>query len=172
MLKGERPDIDPVFELAELLYRRFDPEDVDQYEPGKYRVLTTGWTDLHNMSVVRSKYAQPDYARWDSAADPENQPDFVPQLYRDWYVAQLVIADVPAEIPSQGGGVQYQFVATHVPFDDLYGHSEIRSSKGGVRIAKQNKFKSEKVKVQYRGILSDKAVVVLVPEQIVVDGAL
>ncbi len=170
MLKGERPDIDPVFDPAEVLYRRFHPEDIHQYGPGKYRVLTTGWTDLHNMSVVRSKYAQPDHARWDSAADPEKPPGFVPQLYRDWYVVRVATADVPAAIPSPGG-VEYQFASTHVPFDDLYAHSEVRASKGGVRIPKQNKFKSEEVKAQYRGIMSNKAVVVLVPDQIAVDEA-
>ena len=45
-------------------------------------------------------------------------------------------------------------------------NTEIRASKNGARILKQNKFKNEEVKLQYRGILSNKAVVVLKPEQL------
>jgi len=164
MNRNGRPD-DPVFDASEALYRRCHPEHVDEYERGKFRILPAAWSDLHNMSVVRGKYSQPDHARWDSTTDPENPAGFKPKLYRDWYVAGVQVAGIPEPIAT-AGGVTYSFAPTHVPFDDLYSHSEIRASKDGVRIVSQNKFKNDEVKLKYRGILSDKAVIVLRPDQV------
>ena len=164
MYRRDRP-VDPAFEPAESPYRRCHPDHVDEYEEGKFRVLPAAWSDLHNMSVVRGKYAQPDHARWDSATDPENSAGFEPKLYRDWCVVQVLVGEVPAALETTGG-VTYSFTPAHVPFDDLYSHSEIHASKNGTRILKQNKFKNDEVKLQYRGILSNKAVVLLKPEQV------
>jgi hypothetical protein len=164
MNRGGRP-LDPVFEAVEALYRRCHPDHIDEYEEGKFRVLPVAWSDLHSMSVVRQKYAQPDHARWDSATDPENPAGFEPRLYRDWYVVGVPVAEIPQPIATTGG-VTYSFAPAHVPFDDLYSHSEIQASKDGARILKQNKFKNDDVKLQYRGILSNKAVVVLKPEHV------
>jgi hypothetical protein len=168
MQKGDKPDLDPVFESNEALYRRFDPQDIHEFQPGKFRVLTTGWDNLHSMSLVRGKYSTPDHCRWDAATDPGNPPGFVPQLWRDWYVGGLTVGDIPAELLSTGG-VRYEFVPAHVPFEDLYSHSEIQASKDGKRIVKQNKFTSEEVKATYRAVLSNKTVVVLRPDQITPD---
>ena len=164
MNRGDRPE-DPAFEAIEALYRRCHPDHVDEYEQGKFRILPEAWTDLHNMSVVRSKYAQPDHARWDSATDPENPAGFEPKLYRDQHVVRVRVADIPQPIATTGG-VTYSFEPAHVPFDDLYSHSEIRASKDGTRILKQNKFKNDLVKAQYRGALSNAAAVVLKPTEI------
>lgn len=164
MLRGTNPENDPHFAATEALYRRVDPEDIDEYEPGRLRVITTGWP-LHNISVVRSKYGRADHARWDSASDPGNPPGFQPKLWRDWYVVQVLVGDIPTELTSPGG-VSYQFGPSHVPFDDLYPHSEIRASKDGTQIVKQNKFKNEEVKARYRGVLTNRAQVVLRPFQI------
>jgi hypothetical protein len=164
MLRGSKPEIDPEFAPAEALYRRVDPEDIDEYQPGKLRVITTAWP-LHNISVVRSKYARPDHARWDSATDPGNPPGFEPKLWRDWYVIQVLVEEIPPTLTSPGG-VAYQFAVAHVPFDDLYAHSEVRASKDGTLIVKQNKFKSDEVKAQYRGVLTNKAKVILKPFEI------
>lgn len=169
MLRGERPESDPDFHATERLFRRVDPEFVDEYEPGKLRILTTAWGALHNISVVRSKYSDPDHARWDSRTDPGNPPGFEPKLWRDWYVASVLVGDLPTAIDS-GGGTTYGFGPVHVPFDDLYAHSEVRASKDGTVITKQNKFKSEEVKAQYRTLLCDRASVVLRPFETVPDG--
>lgn len=169
MRRDGRPD-DPAFGATEALYRRCHPEHLHEYEQGKFRVIPTAWSELHNMSVVRGKYARPDHARWDSATDPENPPGFQPKLWRDCYVVRVAVIDVPPTIPSSGG-VAYAFVPTHAPFEDLYSHSEIRASRDGDRILKQNKFKSPEVKAQYRGALSNKAVVVLRPGQIEIETA-
>jgi hypothetical protein len=161
--RADHPTTDPAFEPAEFLYRRVDPEDVLEYEQGKYRVID--WQGIHNLSVVREKYGQPDFARWDSATDPGNSEGFIPQLHRDCYVFQIAKGDLPEELVS-GGNVPYQFRVLHVPFDDLYAHSEIVALKEGTQILKENKFKANGVKDQYRGILTNKAKLVLKPGEV------
>jgi hypothetical protein len=163
MIKSGRLE-DHAFANDEDLYRRCHPEHVDEYEHGKFRVLPEAWTDLHNMSVVRGKYAHPDHARWDSATDPENPTNFVPQLYREWHVVRVAVGEIPQPMATEA--VTYSFVPRHVPFDDLYSHSEIRARKNGVEIKQQNKFKSETVKAQYRAALSNAAAVVLKPHEV------
>ena len=161
MCRDGRPD-DPAFEPSEALYRRCPPDHIHEYEEGKFRVVT--WSGLHNLSVVREKYAPPDHARWDSATEPEN-PD--PRLYRDWYVVRVLVGDLPPELVSPGAaGVTYSFAPAHAPYDDLYSHSEVRASKNGHPITQPNKFGSSEVKSLYRGVLSNRAIVVLKPDEI------
>src|ERR1700676_3587993 len=119
MMRNGRPLVD-AFGAQELLYRRCDPEHIDEYEAGKFRVVTASWPGLENLSTVRDGCsAEPDHARWDSQADPFNED---PQLYRDWYVVKIPVSSIPDGLQSTSGTL-FEFTPRHAPYDDLYSHS-------------------------------------------------
>jgi hypothetical protein len=160
MLRNGRPLIE-VFGAAEILFRRCSPDHIDEYEIGKFRVITASWPGIVSLSTVRDGCsAEPDHARWDSQVDPSNDD---PKLYRDWYVVKIPVGQIPAVLQSSGG-VGYEFSPKHVPYDDLYSHSEIHVTKGNKPI-KEAQFNSA-VKADYRAALAAVAVVVLRPEEI------
>ena len=86
--------------------------------------------------------------------------------YRDWYVIAIPVAKIPPELAPQKG-VPHQFEPTHVPFEDSYGHNEVRAKKNGVVMTGTNKFKNDEIRTLYRTILADAASVVLRPDEIV-----
>ena len=58
-----------------------------------------------------------------------------------WFLIGLPVVKIPPELVPKDG-VPHQFAATHVPFEDCYGHSEVRAKKGGVVMSGSNKFKN------------------------------
>jgi hypothetical protein len=148
----------PSFNRSERLFRRCPTEAVDEFE-GRFRIIGQKAFDGHNQSTVRSLYSHPDHARWDSAKDPENEPGFIPQLYRDYYVVCISVADLPGPITSAGNQT-HTFAPKHIPFEDNYAHSEIRAARDGTPVPE---VKSKLVKTQYRTWLGDKASVCLRP---------
>jgi hypothetical protein len=165
MLRAGRPE-DPKFGHSEALYRRVDPEDIVEGDNGRKLVAHSGqrrpWGDGISISVARGKYAEPDDARWESAYDPHNYG--APQLYRDWYVTAVAVADLPSTIASVGGAV-HTFKPEHAPFDDLYAHSEITAFKNGEKIMQSSQF-NKSAKVAYRAALSNRTVIVRQPDEI------
>ena len=169
MQRNDRP-LQAIFAAQEVLYRRCDPEYIDTLEDGTFRVLDGAFREVHALSALRSALAEPDHARWDSAADPENEEGFVPQLYRDWYVVGIPVNKIPPEL-TPARGVVHQFEPTHVPFADSYGHSEVRAKKNGVVMKGLNKFKNDEIRTLYRTILAEAGAVILLPDQVAPNGA-
>jgi hypothetical protein len=173
MARNDRPE-DQDFAPTEWLYRRIHPNAVEIISPGLYRVTPEGWTDVVRMSVVRGKYATADHARWESGKDPEEErPDFKPRLFREWYVAKIA----RSALDPQGGirneaGAEFTFHPKHIPFDDLYAHSEVQTLKDAHKLQEHEKTPikrgqfNEKARLQYQGWLTNNAVVVLTPDQV------
>jgi hypothetical protein len=69
-----------------------------------------------SWSVNREKYRRP--------------ADVLFPSWPDWGVAAFTVADVPAELRSEGGAL-FQFSVEHVPLEGNYAHSELRASKDG-----------------------------------------
>ena len=161
MLRDGRPLVE-AFAANEILYRRCDPDHIDEYEAGKFRVVTASWPGLEDLSTVRDGCSgEPDHARWDSQVDPLNAD---PKLYRDWYVVKIPVSRIPATLPSPGG-TTYEFTPKHEPYDDLYSHSEICATKGGTPITKSSQF-NQQVKSDYRAVLATAAEVILRPDEV------
>ena len=72
----------------ELLYRRCPPEYV------KGSVVLEAAVKEHNLSVLRSRYAEPDDARWDSRiyAQTRGRDAFV---YPEFFVIEIAVSAVP-----------------------------------------------------------------------------
>lgn len=103
-----------------------------------------------NTSVNWSKYSKP----WDVIFDHPNHG-----------IAQLVICDLPKELPKERVAGQqpklHSFVPQHVPITLNYSHSEIWTWKEGAHLPKANL--SETVKKEFRQIMSDRAVILHAP---------
>jgi hypothetical protein len=91
-----------------------------------------------DLSVMRSSECRdPDDARWISEGEVKPGQPLV--VYDDHYVFGIAVRDVPPQIPGEAGGKEYRVTVAHVPYDDLYPHSEIWLMKDGVQIDRRNK---------------------------------
>ncbi len=149
---------DQEFSLAERLFRRCRPDHVLD---GK---LQAAALKLPDISVTREKHGGlPGDARWMTRA--ELRPDEQLAVYDDWYVVSFRVADIPNSITAPNQGKTYSILPRHVPYDDLYPHTEIWTLNEGVHVVKENRFPPV-VKSQLRHVLAEKATVVLTPEEL------
>lgn len=125
-------DIRPAFPPDETLYRRCLPEHVLDG-----RVLAEAF-QFPDLSVLRSSECRdPDDARWISVQ--ELKPGETLVVYDDWSVVGIRVGDVPNQVEGENGGKDYDVAIKHVPYDDLFPHSEIRLIKDGVHVQRSNK---------------------------------
>jgi len=141
MYRNDRP-VDPHFASEEFLYRRCRQADVH----GE-RLLPYAIRFYPDWSVNRSKYSEPE--------------DVLYPSYLDWGVASFQVQDIPPHMVS-GGGILFEFKAEHVPEDDNYAHSEVRTFKNGVHERKAEL--PNLIKKEFRQLLSERARVVTPPK--------
>jgi hypothetical protein len=139
MYRAGRP-ADPHFEPDERLFHRCLKVHL---EFG--RVLPAAFRSP-DFSVNRSKYSEP--------------VDVLVPVYRRWGIACFEVAVIPSEMSSPGG-VSYQFQVDHIPEEDNYAHSEVRTYKSGKHSRKLKVH--DVVKKQFRQILSDSAILLKDP---------
>jgi hypothetical protein len=108
-----------------------------QFDPGEYlyrRVPLEHWEDpdadieldaieLPDMSVIRSKYAHPEWARFEGDE----------YRYHDWGVVGFRVRDVPEELQHLGV-FTWTFRPEHAPLKKNYPHSEVRAFENGVHV--------------------------------------
>jgi hypothetical protein len=78
-------------------------------------------------------------------------------------VIQFLVRDIPSQI-SFDHNTRYEFRAVHVPQDENYAHSEVRTFKNGNYDPKLE-IKSKIVKKAFRQQLGERAVTVIVPQE-------
>lgn len=115
--EGRQPD--QQFHSDEHLYRRVplvlwedadDPIELDAIE-------------LPDMSVVRSKYGHPEWARFEGDE----------YKYEDWGVIGFRVGDIPPELMHLGV-FHYTFGPVHDPLKKNYPHSEVRAYENGQHV--------------------------------------
>ncbi len=109
MKERGRP-LDDHFLPAEQLFRRVPP---DLWDNGA-EDFDIEAIELPDMSVVRSKYGHPEWARFDRGD------------YRDWGVIGFAVRDIPSQLIHLGVFV-WTFSPHHDPERNNYPHSEIRA---------------------------------------------
>jgi hypothetical protein len=159
MFQGSRRDEPEFPDAAELLYRRCDPEHVEEGH-----ILPIAVAQF-NLSVLRSRFcSDPDHARWDSRVAAKNGKPFV---YPDWHVIQISVGDsLLTRTPENPAAQPHTLRPVHAPLSDNYAHSELGLFKGtgaGQRILKEGDAKGEGklAKKQFRTILAERAVICL-----------
>jgi hypothetical protein len=142
-------------DLNELLYRRCDPEHV---ESG--RVLPVA-VEQFNLSVLRSRFGDPDHARWDSRVAAK---DGIAYVYPDWHVIQFSVSDATVVItPTNPAAQIHSFRPVHDPLADNYAHTELGLFRGegdGVRLQKSGDAKGAAAKLaraHFRTVVADRA---------------
>jgi hypothetical protein len=114
MCRGGRPK-DKEFKSAEYLYRRVPPELWESKDDD----IELDAIQLPDMSVIRSKYAHPEWARFDGGT----------YKYPDWGVVGFQVQDIPPRLPHLGVFL-WTFAPRHVPLDDNYPHAEVWAFEG------------------------------------------
>ena len=137
MRRKARP-VDPNFSPDEDLYIRFQNLDGEKINPLDIR--------YPDQSVNRSKYSQPEWV-------------LLPK-FEDWGYGAFEVRDVPPSITSETNVTHYLAVE-HVPLDENYSHSEVRSYKNGKRV----KQKQRKVGLLFRVRISQRARVLKKPSK-------
>jgi hypothetical protein len=130
MMRNGRP-INNNFEPQERLFFRLPP-DIDIGPDDKPDASCIKYPD---MSVNREK---------------ESEPDDVIFGFSGWGVAAFMVADVPPPLKSEGGP-EFTYKVEHVPLENNYAHSEVRTYKDGVHSRKVKM--PETVKKRYRTLL-------------------
>jgi hypothetical protein len=138
MYQRGRP-VDPHFEPDERLYLRVHEDHLDSGRLGAGAIRFT------EQSVNRGKYSQPEWV-------------LIPRFF-DWAIAQFTVQDVPNSIASPGGPV-FTFKTEHLPEQDNYSHSEIRTYKNRAYEKNAGKKVSNKVKLQFRAKLANAATII------------
>lgn len=159
MHQGDRGE-DYFGDQTELLFRRCPAEYIKESGVDEAAVKE------HNLSVLRSHFAEPDDARWDSRVWCEANGR-VPQVYPEQYVIEIPVAAVPAqkEVRMADAAV-YRFRTIHVPQRDNYAHSEIRIFKGEKWVRRSGDLKSveaKKARKYLQAVLAEAARVRLRP---------
>src|SRR5262245_44177520 len=107
----------------ELLYRRCDPRHIDNDH-----VLPIA-VEQFNLSVLRSKFATPDHARWDSRVSARDEEKVY--VYPDWLVIQFTVKDASLDLPPSNPDAQpHSLRPVHAPLQDNYAHCELAFYKG------------------------------------------
>jgi hypothetical protein len=96
----------------------------------------------HNLSVLRSKYAEPDHARWESRHDCHDRE---PLVYPEYSVIEFPESAIPPEKspPDFLGAPVHRFRPAHVPFADNYAHSEVHILRGDKHVEKERDLTGE-----------------------------
>jgi hypothetical protein len=111
-MRSEGREADQEFDPDEYLYRRVPLDHWAEWDD----YIELDAIELPDMSVMRSKYAHPEWARFEGA-------DY---KYDDWGVIGFRVEDIPT--PLQHLGVFLcTFGAFHVPLRRNYPHSEVRA---------------------------------------------
>jgi len=115
MFRRDRP-VDPNFDPSEHLFFRIPPDAV---------VVGVDPVDIRfpEFSVNRGKFGYYWYLLY-------------PKFF-EFGVVEFLVSDIPTPLQSEGG-VEYAFRPEHVPDDDNYAHSEVRTFKGKTRSQKSN----------------------------------
>lgn len=137
--RGRLPD--PDFQATEQLFHRCKQADIIDNR------LIPAAISFRNWSVNRSKYSEP--------------RDVLLPSWLEWGIAVFTVADVPAPFMAEGTGIAWSFRMEHVPEEENYSHSEIRSYKDGVYQPKPGP--NELTKKWFRQKLSDRIAILLVP---------
>jgi len=115
----------------ELLYRRCPPDYIEG------TVVLEGAVKEHNLSVLRSRHADPDDARWDSRIFAEARGR-EPLVYPEFFVVEIAVSAIPKDkTPEFPNAAPHQFNVVHVPFDDNYAHCEVHILRDGKHVAKE-----------------------------------
>jgi hypothetical protein len=137
MYRRDRP-IDPDFQPTEFLYVRCRAEDIEGEHLSPLSVKFPDW------SVNREKCGQPQ--------------DVLISRWPTWGIAAFQVRDVPPSLTSVGN-VTYNFRVEHVPDEDNYAHSEIRTYRGPIHHQDLNS-PPKLVKKDFRYALSQKTSIV------------
>jgi hypothetical protein len=108
MRKDDRHE-DPHFTPGEYLYRRVPLESWEEGEEVDVDAI-----ELPDMSVLRSKYGHPEWARLES------------DDYAEWGVIGFMVGDIPPEL-LHSGVFQFVFKPRHDPLKKNYPHTEVRA---------------------------------------------
>lgn len=147
MMKGTRSE-DQVFASDEPLYRRVPFELWDQDEDG----LDLDAIELPDMSVMRGKYAHPEWARFDRGN------------YVDLGVVSFSVEDIPE--PFMHLGVfNWSFRAEHVPLRRNYPHSEVRAYEDNVHVDGKQRTLDPDAHLRWRELLFRKIKKIYEPRQ-------
>ena len=138
-MKRQGRPVDPHFDADEALYIRF------QHLSGQY--IEAADLRCPDQSVNRSRYSK---AEW-----------VLLPIYAAWGIASLKVQDIPLQVMG-GGCAQSFFKVEHDPQEDNYAHSEIRAFGDSTHLHRQSKT-SHTVKLQFRTILSQSAIVMRQP---------
>jgi len=148
MLRGDRP-VDQNFDGAELLYRRVPP---DSWKNGHDKI-TLDAIDLPDMSVLRSRYAHPEWARFHGDQ----------YTYADWGIIGFAVQDIPPQFLDQGV-FTYTFAPHHAPEKRNYPHTEVRSFENNVHISVRDRL-SPSAHLRWRGLLLRRIQKVILPRE-------
>lgn len=111
---------DQRFDDTEILYRRVSPES---WEDGGADI-TVDAIELPDMSVMRSKFSHPEWARF-------NGEDYA---FADWGVVGFAVEDIPPGF-LDNGVFNYTFKPHHAPLRKNYPHAEVRAYENGMHIS-------------------------------------
>jgi hypothetical protein len=124
MLREERTP-DPGFNPDEDLYRRVPLTHWDD----KSDPLETDAIELPDMSVVRSKYAHPEWTRFDEHGN---------YAFEEWGIIAFRVGDVPPVLLHLGR-FRWTFDVLHTPLKRVYPHSEVYAYEDGVHVSAKEK---------------------------------
>ena len=116
-MKAHGRPLDDHFLPAEQLFRRVPP---DLWDDGA-EDFDIEAIELPDMSVVRGKYGQPEWARFDRGD------------YTDWGVIGFAVRHIPSLL-THLGVFAWTFSPHHDPERNNYAHSEIRAFENGRHI--------------------------------------
>ncbi len=139
MFRRSRP-IDPDFDPLEDLYIRCRLCDVIGNRLSGVSIR------FPDCSVNRGKHSEPE--------------DVLIPHWLDFGIATFKVVHVPQSLTSESG-TKFEFKVTHVPEDDNYAHSEIRTFKNGFHDGKVKV--SSLVRKEFRQILSERTTVIRQP---------
>ena len=142
-LKRDGRSADPNFAPGERLFQRVDRDDVAKLgaRPSSLQIR------FPTQSVNREKYSKPEWV-----------------LLPDWLhmgVIAFKVEDVPPSLTPEGG-IPLEFRVEHVPEEENYAHSEIRTYRGDV----YDEFltvKSKTLKKVFRQRLAEQCQIIRVP---------
>lgn len=102
---------------------------------------------FRNWSVNRQKYSEPE--------------DVLVPDWPDWGIAAFRVADIPLSLESASGS-RFDFRVEHVPLEENYAHSEIRTYKNGLYV--ENPDPPQTIKKKFRQMLSDRSTILHRPQ--------
>lgn len=151
-MRTEDRAADQAFNTNEYLYRRVPLEHWEERDD----FIELDAIELPDMSVVRSKYAHPEWARFEGDK----------YKYSDWGVIGFLVGDIPT--PLQHLGVFLcTFRAEHVPLKKNYPHSEVRAFEDGRHIDDFAGELDHHLHMRWRELLSRRLRKFLAPREVV-----